>query len=186
MTTAPTPTFRAILATGATIAGLIAVLGFSPAGRQLASSAEAAEGVEETSSESATTPLNTQGSQGPGEGASDSSSTDSSSTGSSSGESTASPGAGDGTYTGSAYQSPYGAMQVEVTILGGAISDIAWVQLPTDHHSQRINQQAAPALVSEALAAQSAQVDSISGASFTSEGFKESLQSALDQAGFNA
>ncbi|WP_184454505.1 FMN-binding protein [Schaalia hyovaginalis] len=42
------------------------------------------------------------------------------------------------------------------------------------------------ALVSEAIAAQSAQVDSISGASFTSEGFKEALQSALDQAGFNA
>ncbi|MCI6411631.1 FMN-binding protein [Schaalia hyovaginalis] len=184
--TAPTPTFRAILATGATIAGLVAVLGISPAGRQLASSAEGVEAVEETSAESATTPLSDQGPASPGEGASDSSSADSSSTGSPSAGSTASSEASDGTYTGSAYQSPYGAMQVEVTILGGAISDIAWVQLPTDHHSQRINQQAAPTLVSEALAAQSAQVDSISGASFTSEGFKESLQSALDQAGFHA
>lgn len=181
--TAPTPTFRAILATGATIAGLIAVLGFSPAGRQLTSAVEA---VEETSSESATTPLSDQGPASPGEGTSDSSSADSSSTDSSSAGSSASSGASDGTYTGRAYQSPYGAMQVEVTILDGEISDIAWVQLPTDHHSQRINQQAAPTLVSEALAAQSAQVDSISGASFTSEGFKESLQSALDQAGFHA
>ena len=74
-------------------------------------------------------------------------------------------------------------MQVQVTVTGGKLTDVQWVQLPTDGHSQRINSFAAPALVQEALTSQSASVDSVSGASYTSEGFKESLQSALGQAG---
>ncbi|WP_228489037.1 FMN-binding protein [Raineyella fluvialis] len=77
-------------------------------------------------------------------------------------------------------------MQVKTTITGGKITAITWVQLPSDGHSQRINSYAAPALVQEALQAQSANVDAVSGATYTSAGFQQSLQSALTKAGFNA
>lgn len=87
------------------------------------------------------------------------------------------------TYTGAVYSTPYGPMQVEATIANGEIVDISWISLPADRHSQAINNQAAPQLVVEALAARSAQVNSISGATYTSAGFKYSLQSILDQVG---
>ena len=88
-----------------------------------------------------------------------------------------------GTYTGDAASSPYGDMQVSVTVENGTITDVTWVALPGDSHSQRINSTAAPTLVNEALQAQSADVASVSGATYTSEGFRKSLQSALTQAG---
>ncbi|MEA5153715.1 FMN-binding protein [Raineyella sp.] len=77
-------------------------------------------------------------------------------------------------------------MRVKATVSNGKITAISWVQLPSDGHSQRINGYAAPALVQEALQAQSAQVNAISGASYTSAAFQQSLQSALTQAGFKA
>lgn len=89
----------------------------------------------------------------------------------------------DGTYTGTTYQSTYGPMQVTATISGGQLTDVSWVQLPPDHHSQGIADQATPILVQDALETQSAQVNTVSGATYTSEGFRRSLQSALDQAG---
>lgn len=87
------------------------------------------------------------------------------------------------TYTGSIYQSPWGPMQVTATTGGGQILDITWLSYPTDSKSIRINSRAAPALVEAALAAQSADVNGISGATFTSTGFRSSLRSALSQAG---
>lgn len=132
-----------------------------------------------SSSSGSSSDSSSSGSSGSSSDSSSSTSSDSSSSSSSSSGSSAT----DGTYTGDVYQSPYGAMQVQVTVSGGQITDIQWVQLPSDGHSQRINSQAAPALVEEALSAQSANVASVSGATYTSEGFKESLQSALSQAG---
>lgn len=76
-------------------------------------------------------------------------------------------------------------MQVQATISDGTITDIEWVQLPSDGHSQRFNSQAAPTLVEEALSAQSADVASVSGATYTSTGFQQSLQSVLSQAGLS-
>lgn len=76
-------------------------------------------------------------------------------------------------------------MQVQATISDGTITDIEWVQLPSDGHSQRINSQAAPTLVEEGLSAQSADVASVSGATYTSTGFQQSLQSVLSQAGLS-
>ena len=74
-------------------------------------------------------------------------------------------------------------MQVQVQITNGAVSDIAVVQYPnSDRKSERINAIALPRLRTEALAAQSARVDSISGATYTSDGYMTSLQSAIDQA----
>jgi uncharacterized protein with FMN-binding domain len=89
-----------------------------------------------------------------------------------------------GQLTGSAVQTPFGTVQVQVTLQNGQITDVQPLQMPNDQRrSQQISQYAAPQLRSEALTAQSAQVDSISGATYTSEGYAQSLQSALDQAG---
>ena len=92
---------------------------------------------------------------------------------------------GSGTsYTGSTYSSPWGAMQVSITVSGGKITDIQWEQVPqSDGHSYRINSYAAPLLVEQGLQAQSASVDGVSGATYTTEGFRTSLQSAIKKAG---
>jgi uncharacterized protein with FMN-binding domain len=73
---------------------------------------------------------------------------------------------------------------VRVTLKNGKITDVTAVSYPTDNpRDQEINSYAIPQLRREALAAQSAQIDSVSGASYTSDGYKQSLQSALDSAG---
>jgi uncharacterized protein with FMN-binding domain len=88
-----------------------------------------------------------------------------------------------GQLTGSAIQIPYGVVQVQVTLQGGKITDIQAIQMPGGGHSSQVSQYAEPQLRSEVLAAQSTQVDSISGATYTSYGYLQSVQSALDQAG---
>ena len=87
-------------------------------------------------------------------------------------------------YTGSAITTRYGVVQVKVTVSGSKITNVAFVQLTAfDQHSQEINNSAAPYLLQETLTAQSANVDTVSGATYTSDGYKQSLQSALDAAG---
>jgi uncharacterized protein with FMN-binding domain len=89
----------------------------------------------------------------------------------------------DGTFTGSLISTRYGDVQVQVTTAGGAISDVTALALPDrDGHSVRISQAAEPLLREEALTAQSAQIDLLSGATYTSDAYVQSLQSALDQA----
>jgi uncharacterized protein with FMN-binding domain len=84
---------------------------------------------------------------------------------------------------GTAVQDPYGTVQVAVTMKAGRITDVQPVALPLDSgRSQEINTAAAPLLRSEVLRAQSAQVDVISGATYTSEAYAQSLQAALDRA----
>ncbi len=87
------------------------------------------------------------------------------------------------TTTGAAYQSPYGPMQVAITVSGNQVTGIQWVQLPGDGKSNRINTYAAPLLVEQGLQAQSATVDGVSGATYTTEGFRTSLASAISKAG---
>lgn len=88
------------------------------------------------------------------------------------------------TYDGSAVQTRYGAVQVAVTVTGAKITDVSFLQLTShDGRSADINSQAAPLLLQETLSAQSSNIDTISGATYTSEGYRQSLQSALDQAG---
>ncbi|MCW2524904.1 MAG: hypothetical protein JWO63_3239, partial [Frankiales bacterium] len=88
------------------------------------------------------------------------------------------------TYDGSAVQTRYGTVQVAVTVAGGKISNVSFLQLTSDDgRSADINSQAGPLLLQETLSAQSSNIDTISGATFTSEGYLQSLQSALDQAG---
>jgi uncharacterized protein with FMN-binding domain len=96
---------------------------------------------------------------------------------------TSSGGYADGTYTGSEAKNMYGTVQVQVVIAGGQITDVQFLSLPSGRgESNQINGRAAPILAKEAIAAQSADVQAVSGATLTSRGFMESLQAALDQA----
>lgn len=89
----------------------------------------------------------------------------------------------DGIYTGSVADAYYGNIQIKATITGGKITDVEFLQYPNDNRtSQFVNSQAMPYLKQEALQAQSAQVDIVSGASQTSQAFQQSLSSALQQA----
>jgi uncharacterized protein with FMN-binding domain len=77
----------------------------------------------------------------------------------------------------------YGTVQVQVSLTGATITDIRALQLPNDRRrSAEISQGAEPLLRQEALTAQNARIDTVSGATYTSEGYAQSLQSALDQA----
>ncbi|MET0787753.1 MAG: FMN-binding protein [Cellulomonas sp.] len=123
-------------------------------------------------------------------GSSDSSS--GSSTGSSSGSSSASStDSGAATTTndtvtivGSTVQTRYGPVQVSVTFAAGQITDVQTLQTPGGHReSVQINARATPILAQEVVAAQSAQIDTVSGATYTSEAYAESVQAAIDQAG---
>jgi uncharacterized protein with FMN-binding domain len=88
------------------------------------------------------------------------------------------------TVTGSAATTPYGPMQVKITLAGQRITKAAVVQQTNDGtESQQIDSFAIPKLTSETITAQSARIDAVSGASYTSSGYIQSLQSALDQAG---
>lgn len=88
------------------------------------------------------------------------------------------------TIDGDAVQTRYGVVQVKVTLQGKKIDSVSFDQIQGyDQRSDEINQSAAPTLVQEALTAQSANVDTVSGATYTSEGYIQSLQSALDKAG---
>jgi len=87
-------------------------------------------------------------------------------------------------YLGQAVQTQYGIVQVKLTVSGTKITNVSFAQLTAyDGRSQEINSQAAPILLQETLSAQSARIDTVSGASYTSDGYVQSLQSALDKAG---
>ena len=89
----------------------------------------------------------------------------------------------DGAYTGSSADAYYGSIQVQVTISGGKITDVAFLNYPHDRGtSVSINTQAMPYLKQEAIAAQSANVNIVSGATDSSLAFRQSLASALAQA----
>lgn len=88
-----------------------------------------------------------------------------------------------GTYTGNVADAFYGNVQVQAVISGGKLTDVTFLQYPNDRSTSiEINTQAMPYLKQEAIKAQIAQVDIITGATQTSRAFIESLQSALDQA----
>jgi len=86
------------------------------------------------------------------------------------------------TFTGPAINYYFGTAQVQVTMSGGKITSVVALQLPNEGQSAWISQQVEPMLRSEVLAAQSAQINLISGATYTSEAYIQSLQGALDQA----
>jgi uncharacterized protein with FMN-binding domain len=88
-----------------------------------------------------------------------------------------------GTVTGPVVQTQFGPVQVQVTLANGKITNVTALQLPSDRQrSAYISGIVGPMLQGEALAAQSAQIDLISGATYTSDAYAQSLQAALDQA----
>jgi uncharacterized protein with FMN-binding domain len=92
--------------------------------------------------------------------------------------------AGERVMTGPAVATMFGPVQVRVDLIGAHISDVQAVQLPSDFAlSQQISAAAGPILRQEALKAQSAKIDTVSGATYTSQGYRQSLQAALDRAG---
>ena len=161
---------RLILTSAETVAGLAALLSFKTHTHPIATGALPSAGTLPTPAGS---PASTTGSASP--------------TGTGSTTSGRSPAAGPSvahSYTGQAVTTQYGIVQVKVTVTGSKITNVAFVQLTAfDNHSQEINSYAIPQLRTEALAAQSANIDSVSGATYTSDGYKQSLQSALDSAG---
>ena len=85
--------------------------------------------------------------------------------------------------TGSAVDTRWGPVQVRITVAGGRITAVDVVEYPSNNpKDQEINAYALPVLVKETLAAQSADIDMVSGATVTSDGYLQSLQSALDEA----
>ncbi len=114
-----------------------------------------------------------------GSGSGSSSSTGSGGSSSGSGSS----GSGTTTVTGDTAQTQWGPVQVQITVSSGTITDVTAVQYPSGNgRDQEINSYALPVLAQEAVAAQSANIDHVSGATVTSDGYVQSLQSALDKA----
>lgn len=85
---------------------------------------------------------------------------------------------------GAVEQTRFGSVQVEIVVSAGKITDVKALKL-TDQggRSVEISNQAAPILRSQVLAAQSANVDGVSGATYTTQGYLSSVQSAIDKAG---
>jgi len=89
-----------------------------------------------------------------------------------------------GTFDGNTASTRWGPVQVRIVVKDGKIVDASALQAPSgDSRSQSISRQAVPYLVQETLAAQSAQISGVGGASYTSNGWYQSLQSALKKAG---
>lgn len=105
------------------------------------------------------------------------------STGSTGSSSSGGSSSGNGTVTGSVAQTRWGPVQVRITVSSGKITKVIAVQVPDNNHrDQEINDYAVPILKQETIDAQSAQIDTVSGATVTSDGYRESLQSAIDAA----
>lgn len=86
------------------------------------------------------------------------------------------------TIDGQAVDTPYGPIQVSVTFVGTTITGVTELQAPNDRDtSVEINSEAAPILAREVLKSQSARIDTVSGATYTSDGYARSVQSAIDQ-----
>lgn len=160
------PLRRIVLASAATVSGMVLLLSLKPhAGPTLATADTKSPTVSSGSAPSS-------GSSGSSGGSSGSSG------GSASGSKAAR------TVTGDTVQTRWGPVQVRVTIKSGKLTEVTAVQYPHDNpRDQEINGYALPQLRREALAAQSAGIDMVSGATYTSTGYKQSLQSALDSAG---
>ncbi|MGW1092454.1 FMN-binding protein [Streptomyces sp. NPDC002596] len=89
-----------------------------------------------------------------------------------------------GTFNGDPIDTRYGPVQVAATLVKGKLTAVRVLRAPDENgRDQEIAAFALPRLTQEALGAQSADIDSVSGASYTSQGYMESLQSALDRAG---
>ncbi|MEU6552589.1 FMN-binding protein [Streptomyces sp. NPDC046915] len=148
------PLRRIVLASAATVSGMVLLLALKPH-------------------------------ESPGIAASASAPAPSSSASAAPGGSGGSSSAGSRTATGDTVQTRWGPVQVRITVKDGKLTEVTAVTYPAENpRDQEINSYAVPQLRREALAAQSADIDTVSGATYTSDGYRQSLQSALDSAGF--
>lgn len=176
---------KIIYAVLATLSGLVLIFSYRTSLDAVPPIA-AADTAASTGTTAATTPSTSD------DESSESSSDDESSEGSASSSSgstssgtttTTASGMTDGTYTGGAANTRYGPVQVQITVSGGVIADVQVVDYPnSNREDQQINGRALPVLVSETTQAQSSEIDMVSGATYTSQGYIASLQSAIDQA----
>jgi uncharacterized protein with FMN-binding domain len=161
-----------------TVTALVLLFGYhtstssqAAAGGQSSAIAPVSGGTSGTSGTSGGTSSGTSG------GSSSSGTTGSSSTGTSGS-------AASRTVTGDVADTRWGPVQVQVTVVSGKITNVSVVEYPNNNpRDQEINAQALPILVQETLSAQNAHIDMVSGATVTSDGYLQSLQSALDKAG---
>ena len=146
---------RVLLALVSTVAGLVLLLGFKTHG-------------------AATLPVSSSALSTPHAG----------SPGSTPGSTPGTTRGGSPTVTGDAVDTPYGPVQVQVNLSGAKIVDVRVLQAPMNTpRDQAINSYALPQLIQATMAANSANIDMVSGATYTSEGYLQSLQSALNRAG---
>jgi uncharacterized protein with FMN-binding domain len=170
---------RAVLAFGSTVAGLILLLSFRSHTATPASAGVSAAGTSSKSSAGAAG----NGSSGGSGGGSIAGSAAPSASPSAAGGATGGTTAGGKVVTGEAVNGPYGPSQVAITLSGGKITKVTVLEHTDDgENSQQIDGNALPKLTAETLTAQSAKIDAVSGASYTSAGYIKSLQSALDKA----
>jgi hypothetical protein len=185
------PLRRVLISTLATVSGVVLLLSLKP---------HTTAGVSDLSAGSAATPVPTPsassgagssggsssggGSSGSGSSGGSSSTSGSSTGGTSSGGTSSGGSTGTRTVDGDAAQTRYGPVQLRLTLSGTKITAVTAIQLPNDNpRDQEISDFAIPQLTQETLTAQNARIDTVSGATYTSEGYAQSLQSALDKAG---
>ncbi|MDQ0147863.1 MULTISPECIES: FMN-binding protein [Pseudarthrobacter] len=170
-----------------TVAAALASAGILLVGWQTGTQAGGLSTVASSTTATGTTGASGTGSTGTGSSGSAGSSSPSGTTGSSgsasSGSSSSSGSTGSGTYKGNTVQTRFGPVQVQITVANGKITDVTALQLTnTDGKSIQISNRAAPLLRSKVLAAQSADVQTVSGATITSDAYLTSLQAAIDAA----
>ena len=170
---------RAIVAGTATVSGIVLLLGLKPHGSSSAlgtSSFSIGSGPSAGASAPATTTAPATGSGGNGQSSSSPAAPKSAPT--------TPANSGPKVVTGDAADTRYGPVQLQVTFSGKKITSINVLQYPTESfRDQQINSYALPILNQEAMSAQSAHIDVVSGATYTSDGYAQSLQSAIDKAG---
>ena len=166
-----------------TLTALVLLFGYHTSTSSSATAAGGNSSVATPFSGSTTTSGTASSTSAPTAGSSSSSSSSPSSASSSSAASS-SASSTSGTVTGTAADTRWGPVQVQITVANGSITNVTVVQYPNNNgRDQEINAQALPILIQETLKAQSAKIDMVSGATYTSDGYITSLQSALDKAG---
>ncbi|MFD8420964.1 FMN-binding protein [Streptomyces sp. NPDC059466] len=148
------PIRRAVLAGAATVSGIVLLLSLKPASDPASASAQGAAAPQQSAAAQ----------ESPQGGSAQQSSS------------------GARTVTGDVAQTQYGPVQVRITVSGGKVTKSEVVQIPSGGRSTEVSNSSVPRLNQEAVAAGSAAIDAVSGATYTSAGYKKSLQSALDKA----
>ncbi|GAA2345181.1 FMN-binding protein [Streptomyces cuspidosporus] len=156
------PLRRIVLGTAATVSGVVLLLALKQPGSEPVAAAGPGSPAGQASATAPAAPPAAGGRGGDGGGG----------------------GGGGRTVTGDAARTQYGPVQVSVTVSGGRITAATAVKTPdSGPRSEQIAASSVPKLNQAALTAQSARIDTVSGATYTSEGYRKSLQSALDKAG---